>query len=82
MTAALEGLTADERSKMEHALGWPEDYRNNYVTDPDSPDGQIWEGLVSRGLATASKRCAWMSDMVVYRVSEAGRALITGGTDA
>jgi hypothetical protein len=79
VSAALEGLTAEEHEMMKPALGWPKDYRNHFVTDPDGPDGQIWEGLVTRGLATASKRCSWMSDMAVYRVSEAGRALLSGG---
>lgn len=69
-------LTDQERDKIRHALGWPKDYRNHFVTDADGPDGLIWRGLVERGLATASKPCDWMSGMTVYRVSEAGRAAL------
>lgn len=55
MAAAVE-LSARELELVLHALGEPkhrrvEPYRNRYLCDAADRDGQIWAGLVLRGLA-------------------------------
>lgn len=71
-------MTEREIEVMHHALGWPKNHRNYFVTEAESSDGVLWRGLVDRGLATASAPCSWMGDMTVYRVSDAGRAALAG----
>ncbi len=76
----MSKIVEKERDLMRHALGLTRgeqvSTRNSFVTDSDGDDGKIWEGLVSRGLATKdNSRSHIFGGMTVYHVTESGRAL-------
>lgn len=64
-------LTPKQRDMVRHALGFDqtrgkkESYRNHYVTDAATEDGQAWRALVDRGLAKRGKpsELSWGGDV-------------------
>jgi hypothetical protein len=78
-------LTPRERDVMLHALGLTrsqESYRNHFCCDGDTDDGQIWEGLVTQGLATVRRQVPGFGGMNLYHVSTAGRSALSQHSDA
>ncbi len=75
----MANLTKLEREMMLHALGrdYPHkapDFRNYYNVSRGGPDDLAWSGLVDRHLAER-----WLAgDLVYYRVSAAGLAVLDG----
>ncbi len=72
-------LTETEVHHMRHALGLNQGkvaYRNHFVTDPEGPDGIVWEGLVARGLATKRKGSPLSGGDPIYLVTAEGRKAI------
>lgn len=70
-------LTDEEVGVLRHALGLDRtrvSYRNRYTAAPRSPHYLLCMGLVTRGLMERS-----VSDgtMVPFRVTDAGRAVLT-----
>jgi hypothetical protein len=56
---------------LRHAVGWPKNYRNHYVTGPGTTDYEDCEYLVSIGLMTKHHK-EWVPN-AIYVVTDAGR---------
>jgi hypothetical protein len=55
---------------------FPNCYRNHYVTQADSPDGQKCESLVAQGLMERRSPSAVFGSMTCYYVTLAGYVLV------
>ena len=66
-------MTERQLQIIRHALGWPKDYRNHFVTGEGSKDFADCEALVAEGMMTSHKR-EWAPDYTIYVVTEKGRA--------
>jgi hypothetical protein len=73
--------TDQERRLMRHALGLDnakKSYRNRYCCAPFGQTATAWEALVERGFAERAEGIG--GDYWWYRVTDAGRAALNGGT--
>ena len=59
---------------LRHALGWPKNYRNHFVTGKGSDDFEDCEALTKGGLMIRT-RVPFVVD-TVYRVTELGRSAL------
>lgn len=66
-------ISERQRTILEHALAWPKDYRNHFVTGPDTVDYDECETLVRMGLMERDQRML-NGDLFVYSVTAEGRA--------
>lgn len=73
MSNTNAALSVRQREILEHALGWPKDYRNHFVTGPDTVDYDDCETLVRMGLMERSQRIL-NGGLIVYSVTAPGRA--------
>jgi hypothetical protein len=73
MSITSAALSTRQREILEHALGWPKDYRNHFVTGPDTVDYDDCETLVKMGLMERDQRML-NGDLFVYSVTAEGRA--------
>ena len=60
---------------LRHALGWPKDDRNRFITGPGSSDYDDCEALVAAGYMTVRPPLSWMPDNT-YHVTEAGKVAV------
>lgn len=66
-------ISERQRTILEHALAWPKDYRNRFVTGPDTVDYDDCETLVRMGLMERSQHIL-NGGLIVYSVTAPGRA--------
>lgn len=73
MSITSAALSTRQREILERSLGWPKDYRNHFVTGPDTVDYDDCETLVKMGLMERDQRML-NGDLFVYSVTAEGRA--------
>lgn len=71
-------LTEDERDLMNHALGIGRGENRNFYA-AGGADISIWDGLVSKGLASRRRPNPIFPDPC-FSVTEAGRLALTSGS--
>lgn len=74
----IVGVNDRERDILRHALGLDRarvSYRNHYCETPQADTYAVCMGLVNRGLM---ERGAYHETMVVFHVTDAGKALVMG----
>ena len=70
-------LTKEQLAILQHSLGLDQygrgpQYRNHFVTDPESDDGQVCESLVEAELMTRTDGSQLSGGMPIYRVTADG----------
>ena len=68
----MGAMTERQLQIILHAIGWPKDYRNHFVTREGSKDFAECEALVAAGMMTRHEK-DWIHDYFIYAVTEQGR---------